>query len=249
MIKLKTAQEIAVMAQGGKILRGVVSRLIPLIKAGTTTNQIDQAATRLIKKNGADLSFNKVPGYRWATCLPVNEQVVHTPPGRRVLKEGDVLTIDIGCFYGGFHTDYATTVIVGTKKNDQAVKFLSVGEQTLEKALSAVKIGHYLGEISLAIEKEIYGHGYCVIKDLTGHGIGRSLHEDPYIPGFVDGSLKKTVRISAGMVLAIEVIYSKSSEKISRENGGWSLISADRSLSACFEKTIAVTQKNTVILT
>lgn len=250
MINLKTKKEIGKMTEGGKKLRQVVVELLPVIKPGITTEQIDDEAERLIKKYGGESSFKKVKNYYWSTCLPINEQVVHTIPSSRIVKQGDLLTIDIGFFYKGFHTDYALTMVVGRKPNLEKQKFLDTGKQALFKAIDKVCIGCYIGEISSQIEKTIKGNGYHIIKQLTGHGIGRQLHEDPYVLGYVDRPIEKTLKIREGLVIAIEVIYSKGTEEIMMEKGdNWSLITFDKSLSACFEHTVAVTANGPLILT
>lgn len=250
MIHLKTKEEIEIMKDCGKRLNAAVTELIPLIKEGMTTEDVDNEATRLIKKNGAELSFTKVKGYKWATCLPVNEQVVHTPPTKRVLKKGDLLTVDIGAYLKGFHTDYATTFAVGGTEDEKIIKFLEVGKKSLDLAIKQAKEGNRLGHISQAIEKEIYKNGYFILKDLTGHGIGHELHEDPYVPGFLGTKIENTLKIKSGLVIAIEVIYSMGSEEIAYEqDGGWSITSSDNSLTACFEETVAILDKNTFILT
>lgn len=250
MINLKTTNEIEIMKEGGRRLRKVVTELIPLIKPGISTQEINNEAEKLIKKYQGEPSFKKVPNYYWATCLPINEQVVHTPPSERIVKSGDILTLDIGMYYRGFHTDYAYTLIVGENKNDKINNFLKVGQRALFLAIKEAKAGKRLGMISQAIEKEIYQNGFYILKDLTGHGIGRLLHEDPYVFGYVNQPIEKTPLIKPGLTIAIEVIYSFSSEKIAPEKGNnWSVVTADGSLSACFEHTIAVTENTTLILT
>lgn len=250
MIHYKDAGEIQIMKEGGAKLREAVRLLLPTVKPGQTTDAIDKRAEKLILSQGAEISFNKVKGYSWTTCLPVNEQVVHTPPGKRVLKDGDVLTIDIGAYYRGFHTDYATTFVVGASHDEKTDLFLRVGKETLDKAIQQAKVGNYLGNISEAIEDGIYSNGYHIMEQLTGHGVGHELHEDPFVPGYLDKSLNKTLKIRAGLVLAIEVIYSMGTEHIANEKGdNWSIVTADGSLSACFEHTVAITDKNTFILT
>ncbi len=250
MIHLKTKHEIELMHEGGRKLRTVVNELVPKIKVGMTTNEVDQLAEKLILSQGAEPSFKRVPGYHWTTCLPVNEQVVHTPPSERILKEGDVLTVDIGVFYKGYHTDYATTIVLGDTRDPQKDQFLEKGKTALNKAIKIAKSGRYLGEISQAIQETIEGAGYKILKELTGHGIGHELHEDPYVPGYLDRPLTKTYKIVSGLVIAVEVIYSVSSEQIAYEKGNdWSITSGDRSLTACFEKTIALEDTNTIILT
>ncbi len=250
MIHLKSKEEIEIMKECGKRLHAAVAELLPVIREGMTTLAIDTEATRLIKKNGADVSFNKVKGYHWATCLPINEQVVHTIPSKRVVKKGDVLTVDIGAYYRGYHTDYATTFVVGGTADEKTKKFLAAGKKALELGIAQAKAGKRIGHISSAIEKEVYGNGYFILKELTGHGIGHELHEDPYVPGFLNEPVEKTLELKPGLVIAIEVIYSMGSEEIAYEKGlEWSITSADKSLTACFEETVAIEDENTYILT
>jgi methionyl aminopeptidase len=250
MIKLKTRKEIEIMKEGGKRLRQVVEGIRPKIAVGVTTEAIDKEAEKLIKIHGGEPSFKKVKDYRWATCLPINEQVVHTPPSKRKLKEGDILTLDIGMYYKGFHTDYAETMIVGEREDNKLAHFLEAGRGALFAAIRMVKVGNRLGSVSQAIEKEIDKNGFYVLKELTGHGIGRDLHEDPYVFGYQYKPLEKTPLIENGLTLAIEVIYSVTTEKIVGEkDDNWSVVTADSSLSACFEQTVAATEKQTLILT
>ncbi|MDO8608979.1 MAG: type I methionyl aminopeptidase [bacterium] len=249
MVHFKTPSEIEIMKEGGKRLRKVVAELIPFIKIGMTTNEIDRRAEDLIVKNGGESSFNKVKNYKWSTCLTINEQVVHTPPSERVIKDGDILTVDIGMYYKGFHTDYADTIAIGNVDN-LVTQFLAVGKETLKKAIQIVKIGNRIGHISEVIEDEITSHRYKIMKQLTGHGVGKELHEDPYIFGYRERKTSKTMEIKPGLVIAIEIIYSESCEEIAYEkNNDWSIVTADGSLSACFEHTIAVTDKEIMILT
>ncbi len=249
-IHYKTREELEIMKACGKILKRAADELVPLVKEGMTTNEVDKKATEHIKKLGGEISFNKVPGYKWATCLPVNEQIVHTPPSDYVLKSGDILTIDIGAFLKGFHTDYAISIVIGEAKDKKVIEFLDIGEKALEKAIQVAGKAKYIGEISQSIEHDIYGKGYFILHELTGHGIGRDLHEAPYVPGVLDRPIDKTPRIQDGLVIAVEVIYSMGTEHIKHENGEtWSIVTSDGSLSACFEKTIAFFDKKMFILT
>ncbi len=249
MVNLKSDQEIKIMTEGGKRLRAVVKELIPLIKEGITTKEIDSIAERKIKDQGGESSFKTVSGYIWTICSPINEQIVHTKPSNRILTNGDVLTLDIGMLYHGFHTDYAITKVVGENKDKKINKFLKIGEETLYEAIREAKIGRRLGSISSVIEKNITGNGYFVIKKLTGHGIGKKLHEDPYVFGFVDSPIDKMLLIKKGLVIAIEIIYAMGTDKMVYEEDNWSIITKDRSLSACFEHTVAVTDQGPIILT
>ncbi|OGK19694.1 type I methionyl aminopeptidase [Candidatus Roizmanbacteria bacterium RIFCSPHIGHO2_02_FULL_40_13b] len=250
MIHLKTPQEIELMKTGGMMLSMVVKEAAEFVRPGMTTKEIDDFATIRIGELGGGVSFNKVPGYKFATCLCVNEQVVHTPPSNYVLKAGDILTIDAGVFYKGFHTDKATTIVVGGNSKSEQTDFLKVGYEALGAGLGAVKQGNRIGNVSAAIERVFKGTGYWIMRDLTGHGVGRGLHEDPMVPGYVDRKIGKTPRIVPGMVLAIEVIYSMKKAHIVAEKGSdWSLITDNKSIAACFEDTIAVFENKTSILT
>jgi methionyl aminopeptidase len=249
MIYLKTPEEIELMKEGGKILREVVDELIPSIDIGQSTLEIDKKAEELIKSKGAQPSFKTVKGYSWTTCIPVNEQAVHTPPSKRILQDGDLVTVDIGVLYKGFHTDYAYSKVVGTEDSN-VTRFLEAGKKTLDAAIQKVHAGTYLGELGEFIYNEITKNGYFIMKELTGHGIGKNLHEDPYVLNFLDRPINKTYKIKPGFVFALEIIYSMGSEELAYEQGNsWSITSADKSLSACFEKTLAVTEEKTFILT
>ncbi len=175
---------------------------------------------------------------------------MHTPPSKRVLKDGDLLTIDIGLYLQGFHTDHAISFTIGTERDPKVQRFLDVGENTLKKAIASIKVGGRIGDISKTISDEIYGHGYFILKELTGHGVGTELHEDPMIPGFLDKPINKTDLIREGMVLAVEIIYSMGTERIVYERGDlWSIATADGSLSACFEHTVGIYSDKAEVLT
>lgn len=250
MITYKTDAEIEIMRVGGEKLKAVMKQLVPQIRAGITTNDINVLAETYIKEQGADISFNKVEGYKWAVCVPINEQVVHTPPTKRVLKNGDVLTVDVGAYYQGFHTDHAITLVVGGTSTPKIDRFLQVGKEALQLAIDQARVGKRIGHISEAIEKKVVGAGYTIMKQLTGHGVGKQLHEDPLIPGYISKPIEKTMKLRPGMVLALEVIYSMGSADITyEENLEWSIITADKSMSACFEHTVALTDKNSLVLT
>jgi len=250
MIDIKSTEEIIVMKEGGRRLKKVVEALLKKIKVGMSTMEIDSLAEELIKKEGGEPSFKKVDNYYWTTCLPINDQVVHTPPSERRLKLGDVLTLDIGMYFKGYHTDFATTFLIGQSFDKEINRFLETGKRALNKAIAKAKVGNHLGEISEAIQDEVEKEGFFIMKDLTGHGIGKNLHEDPYVFGFRERPTEKTILIKPGLTIAIEVIYAKGTSKIKYEkNNDWSIVSADRSLTGCFEHTIAVTEKETLVLT
>jgi len=251
MITYKTSNEIAIMAHAGEMVKETMKQLVPLIKPGVTTQFLDKKAEFFIREQGGESSFKKVEGYKWTICAPVNEQVVHTPPNTRLLKKGDLLTIDIGAFWKGFHTDHAITVVVGGQETPEQKRFLDCGKSSLQAAIDAARIGNRIGHISQAMGDVVHNAGYVIMRQLTGHGVGRELHEDPFIPGFLDKPVEKTMKLRPGMTLALEVIYSmgKSSEIAYDGSDDWSIVPADRALSACFEHTIAITEKNTLVLT
>jgi len=248
MIKLKTPDEVKIMAEGGAKLGRVKSALAKAVAAGVSAADIEALAQKLIKEEGAENSFDKVPGYHWATCITVNEGLVHGIPVKSlVFNTGDVVKIDVGVYYKGFHTD--TSLSVGINPSPENQKFLNVGRETLSKAISKARVGNHLYEISKAIEDEIEGHGYTTIKALVGHGVGRDLHEDPQIPCFVPGRVEDSPKLTDGMVIAIEVMYAVGSDKVEVLEDGWTIAMKDGKMSGLFEDTIAVTPEGPKVLT
>jgi len=249
MSLIKSLEEIEIMKSGGLILQQTMAELLPTIKVGMSTKAIDEIAEKLIRKHHAFPSFNTVKGYHWTTCLPINDQIVHTKPSLRVLNAGDMLTIDIGCLYKGYHTDYATSFIVGQAKSPKDQEFLRQGKETLDLAIKSLRNGKHLGEVSKTIMDNLNKYGLSVVKELTGHGIGKQLHEDPFIPGWCDRPINETIIVRPGLVVAIEIIYAQGSGKMKYESDNWSIVTADHSLSACFEHTVAVYENSALILT
>lgn len=248
MIHIKTPEEIAVMREGGKKLGTILEDLLEFSQEGVVLMDIEKRANELINKSGGTASFAAVPGYTWATCLNVNEVVVHGIPTQYILKDGDILTIDIGFFYKGFHTDTAGTKIIGSSKKNE--EFLKTGKLALEKAIDVARIGNHVGHISKIVQETIESAGYSVVKTLTGHGIGRELHEKPQIPNFLQGPIENTLPLQEGMTIAIEPIYAMGSGEIVYQNDdGWTLASRDRSLTSVFEHTLAITAAGPVVLT
>jgi methionyl aminopeptidase len=247
-IKIKTPKEIQIMIEGGKKLARVKKALALAVAAGVTSLDIENLAVKLIKEEGAEGSFSKVPGYSWATCVNVNEGLVHGIPSKNVVfKDGDVVSIDVGLFFKGFHTD--TSISVGINPNPENKKFLNIGQNALEKAISKARVGNYIYDISEAIESTIEGAGYTTIKALVGHGVGRELHEDPQIPCFVPGKVEDSPKIVPGMVLAIEVMYAQGDDRVQVLEDGWTIAMRDGKISGLFEDSVAVTDKGPVVLT
>ena len=248
MIHIKTPEEIAIMREGGRKLGTILEDLLAFSQLGVILMDIEKRACELIEKAGAVASFATVPGYKWATCLNVNEVVVHGIPTQNSLKDGDILTIDIGLLYKGFHTDTAGTKIIGSSKKNE--EFLRIGQEALKKAIRAAIIGNRIGDISKIVQETIEGAGYSVVKSLVGHGIGRELHEEPQVPNFLRGAIENTVTLQEGITIAIEPIYAMGRGEIVYENtDGWTLATRDRSLTSVFEHTLAITAVGPVVLT
>jgi methionyl aminopeptidase len=248
MIHIKTPEEIAFMREGGKKLGTILEDLLVFSREGVVLMDIEKRACDLIDKAGATASFKTVPGYKWATCLNVNEVVVHGIPTQYVLKDDDILTIDIGLLYKGFHTDTAGTKIIGSSKKNE--KFLEIGELALDRGIEAARIGNRIGDISKVVQETIEGAGYSIVKSLVGHGIGRELHEEPQIPNYLRGAIENTLPLQVGMTIAIEPIYAEGKGDIVYENtDGWTLATRDRSLTSVFEHTLAITANGPVVLT
>lgn len=251
MIPIKTKEEIKVMKEGVKRLRRILRRVLNKAKPGIRLSQLDKLAESLIEKQKGLPSFKMVPGYKWATCINVNQGVVHGIPDNYRLKENDVISIDMGMKFGRLNVDEAWTVLaqsakcpagggVNSVQSEEKKKFLEAGEKALKAAIKAAKAGNRVGHISLAIEKEIKKSGFSPIQALTGHGVGRKLHEEPKIPCYLQEKIVVTPLLKPGMTLAIEVIYSKGSPELILKNDGWTLETADGSLAALFEKTVFV---------
>lgn len=242
----KTKEEIEIMKKSGRICSEALKEVLKNVKPQVRCHQLDLIAEKEIQKRGASPSFKSVDNYSWTICTTVNEQVVHGIPNERKLAEGDILGIDIGALYENYHSDLAISIPVGQVSTEK-VKFLKIGKQTLEKAIRQAKINNRIGDISHTIQEAIEKNGYSIVKSLTGHGVGRELHEEPLVPGF--GKKGSGPIIEENMVLAIEVIYARGSGEVVVEDDGWTISTADGSLGGLFEKTIAVTKNGPIVLT
>jgi len=252
-VSIKTAKEIEIMREGGRRLAQVREEVAAAAKPGSTGIALDKLADKLITKLGGEASFKMVPGYHWATCININETVVHGIPDGNRLHVGDVVGIDIGMYFKGFHTDTSTTVVIQSAigaTNPKRIDFLEAGKAALAKALSVARPGKRIWDVSWAMQDTIEKKGYSVVKALTGHGIGRALHEEPAIPCFVVGDRKDSPKITAGMALAIEVMYNQGTDEVVYKNrDGWTIITADDKMSGLFEETVAVTENGSIVLT
>ncbi len=251
MTSLKSQDQIRAMREGGRKLACVLQQVLQEAKLGVALWQLDSLAEELIKKQGGEPSFKTVRGYHWTTCININEGVVHGIPGKYQLKENDLVSLDIGILYQGLHTDMSRTVRVKEQENRRVKEdeFLQAGERALKKAISAAKAGNRVGHISQAIEKEIRKAGFSPIEVLTGHGVGKKLHEDPLIPCLLMEEIERTPLLENGMTLAIEVIYAQGNPEVVLADDGWTIETADGKLSGLFEDTIAISQGQTLVLT
>jgi methionyl aminopeptidase len=248
-ISIKSDKELDIMAEGGKKLGVIKRELASKVKEGVTAEDIELLAQKLIKKAGGKPSFMMVPDYFWATCVNVNEGMVHGIPKKEVVfKKGDVVSIDVGIFYKGFHNDTSITVAIEPEKEIE--RFLEVGRRALKKAIQVCRPGNYILDISKVVEETIKKAGYTPIRALVGHGVGRELHEAPAIPCFVpDNARFINYKIEKGMVVAIEIMYTHGNPDIEIGRDGWTISMADGKISALFEETIAVRSAGPLVLT
>lgn len=242
----KTQEEIKLLTKTGEITALALRKVRDAIEPGISCLELDRIANSEIKKHGASPSFMTVEDYRWTICTTVNEQVVHGIPTERKIQSGDIISIDIGALYKGFHSDQAFTQAVGEVPTETA-QFLATGLQTLKKAILMAQVGNQIGDISNTIQLGVEEAGYSVVKSLTGHGVGKELHEEPMIPGF--GKPHKGLKIEKDMVLAIEVIYAQKSGDVFQESDGWTISTKDGSLGGLFEQTIVTTDNGPIVLT
>ena len=247
-IDIKTPEEMETMAEGGARLRRVKNALASAVKIGVSALDIENLAMKLINEEGALPSFTKVENYRWATCISVNEGIVHGIPKKEtIFKKGDLVSVDVGIFYKGFHTD--TSISVGLDLTPENARFFETGRTALKKAIREAKPGKYIFDISKAIEDTITGAGYTPLRALVGHGVGRELHEEPQIPCFVPDGTSRGPKIVPGMVLAIEVMYTQGKSDIGVTEDGWTIVMRDGKISALFEETVCVTTKGPQVIT
>lgn len=263
MIHLKNQQELEIMAKGGKILAEVLQEVLNNIRPGISEIELDQLAEKLIREKGGKPGFKKVKGYSYSICVATNDVVVHGIPTHYVFKDQDVVGIDCGVLYKGFHTDMAETVKVQSSKfplrseaskvqgnKDEKDKFLETGKKALEEAIKVATIRNRIGHISKTIQDIVEGAGYSVVRSLIGHGVGKSLHEEPEVPGFLAGVINRTPKLLEGMTIAIEVIYTMGKKDVMYANkDGWTIKTADSSLAGLFERTIAITKNGPRVLT
>lgn len=246
MIITKTQREVEIMREAGRIVAITHEELRKHIKPGITTQELDAIAEEVILKHGATPSFKGYGGFPGSICASVNEELVHGIPGKKVLKDGDIISIDIGAYYKGYHGDSAWSYQVGTISEDTK-QLLVVTEQSLYKGLEMAKPGNKLSDISHAIQQYVENHGYSIVEDFVGHGIGQKLHEDPPIPNY--GLPGQGPILKKGMTLAIEPMVNQGKKQIRILPDNWTVITADKKLCAHYEHTIVITDDGYEILT
>ncbi len=247
MVNLKTEKEIQVMKEGGKILADILRILEEAVKPGITTNDLEKLARELVLSYGVKSSFLGFDGYPNILCTSINDEIVHGLPSDRVLKEGDLLKIDMGVLHKGFHTDSAITVLVGNRGDLVKRNLIQTTKESLEIGISKAKAGNTLGDIGSAIQKYIEDRGFNVIRDLVGHGIGRELHEPPQVLNY--GKAGQGEKLVAGMVIAIEPMVVTGKWGIKNGKDGYAFVTKDGGLAAHFEHTVAITENGPLILT
>ncbi len=248
MIQLKSQREIEIMAAGGKILADTVKLMERSVKPGMTTADLDVIAENFIRSHrGAVPSFKGLYNFPASICSSINNEIVHGIPSRkRVLLEGDVVSIDVGVQYEGYHTDSATTVAVG-KISDESERLLQVTREALDAGVSAARAGNHLGDIGAAVQEIVERAGFSVVRDLVGHGIGTGFHEEPQVPNY--GKSKRGIRLVPGLTIAIEPMVNVGKPGIRTMPDKWTVVTLDGTRSAHFEHTVAVTENGPRVLT
>ena len=246
MIILKSNDEIALMRKAGKIVGETLLLLEKEVKPGVTTAELDIIAEEFITKHGAKPSFKGLYGFPSSLCISVNEQVIHGFPGAYVLKEGDIVSVDCGACINGFHGDAARTFPVGNISKE-AQRLIDVTRDSFFKGIEYAKVGNRLSDISHEIQSYVEAAGFSVVRDFVGHGIGRNVHEDPNVPNF--GKSGRGPKLQEGMVLAIEPMVNAGTYKVTTLKDGWTVVTADNSLSAHYENTVAILSDGPEILT
>ena len=248
MIQLKSQREIEIMARGGRILADTVKLMEHSVKPGMTTADLDKIAEDFIRSHaGAKPSFKGLYNFPASICSSINNEIVHGIPSRkRILSEGDVVSIDVGVFYEGYHTDSATTVAVG-QVSEESRRLLQVTRDALEAGVLAARPGNHLGDIGAAVQEVVESAGFSVVRDLVGHGIGTGFHEEPQVPNY--GKPKRGIRLVPGLTIAIEPMVNVGKPGIRTMPDKWTVVTVDGTRSAHFEHTVAITESGPRVLT
>jgi methionyl aminopeptidase len=246
MIIIKNNHEIEIMKRSGKIVSDTLTTIREAIRPGVTTEYLDKLAEETILKSGAKPSFKGYHGFPGSICASVNNEVVHGIPGSRILEEGDIISIDCGAMLDGYHGDAARTIAVG-KISEDAARLIKVTEDSFFAGVKKALVGNRLTDISFEIQKYVENFGFSVVRDYVGHGIGRSMHEDPEVPNF--GRPGRGPKLVSGMVLAVEPMVNIGRFHVKTLDNGWTVVTEDNSLSAHYENTIAILDNGPEIIT
>jgi len=248
MIILKSPEEVARMRQAGRIVAAAVERLMEVVEPGMTTEDLDRIAADVIAAHGALPSFKGYRGFPATICTSLNDEVVHgIPSPKRKVIPGDVLKLDVGCIWEGYHGDSAVSVFVGGSPSAEAEKLVRVTEESLEAGIAALRPGHRLSDVGHAVQQVAEGAGFSCVREYAGHGVGRALHEDPQVPN--SGEPGRGPLVKPGLVVAIEPMVNVGTWRTRVLRDHWTVVTADGSLSAHFEHTVAVTEEGTEVLT
>ena len=246
MIKLKSSHEIELMRQAGKITAAARAFAGEMVKPGVTTQEIDKAVEQFIRKQGATPSFLHLYGFPASICISVNDEVIHGIPGKRVLQEGDIVSIDVGACVGGFHGDCCATFACGAI-DPEAQRLIDVTRQSFFEGIRYAKEGYRVGDVSAAIQTYVESNGFSIVREYVGHGVGAAMHEDPEVPNF--GRSGRGPRLLRGMTLAIEPMVNAGAASIRQLSDGWTVKTLDGKWSAHYENTILITDGEPEILT
>ena len=247
MIQIKNSVQIATMREAGRITGEALLVARDAIRPGISTKELDDAIRHHIEKRGAKPSFLGLYGFPGSACISINDEVIHGIPSKdRILEEGDIVKIDVGAFYKGFHGDSARTIAVG-RVSDEAQKLIDVTRASFFAGIDQLKVGGRLGDVGAAIDGLVVANGFSTVKRYIGHGIGRELHESPDVPNY--GTPGRGTRLCAGLVIAIEPMVNIGTETVREMNDGWTVKTADGSLSAHYENTVALTGDGVINLT
>jgi len=246
MVSIKTLEEIQIMAEGGKILAGIMKELEKKVKPGITTEDLNRLAENLILKSGGKCSFKGYEDYPACLCTSINEEIVHSVPSARQLKDGDIISLDLGIFYQGFHTDMAITVPVG-KISPETQRLIRVTKKALKRGIKKTWPGNTIGDVGNTIQRYVEGQGFNVVRELCGHGIGKEIHEDPKILNY--GKRHSGLEIKEGMVLCLEPMVTVGDWKLKKSADGFGYQTQDGLLCCHFEHTVAVTKNGCQVLT
>jgi methionyl aminopeptidase len=246
-IELKSPREIDLLKKAGHLAAEILLEIRSKIQVGMTTREIDAMAEKWMRQRGAVPAFLNYRGFPATICTSINEEVVHGIPGTRRLKEGDLLSIDIGMFVDGYCGDTATSFVVGGPPSADAERLMCAARESLSASIEAARIGNRLGDVSHAMQAVVEGAGYHVVREYGGHGIGRMMHEEPHVPCY--GTPHTGIRLAEGMVLALEIMANAGTPEIRHKPDGWTVVTADGSLSVHYEKMVAITAHGSEILT